>query len=252
MTAVGTLYGVGVGPGDPELLTVKAARLIGASPIIAYFAKRGGKGTARKIAQSYFGPSAVELPLYYPVTVELSANEPEYHELIVSFYDEAAQSVAHHLSQGRDVVVLCEGDPLFYGSYMYLHDRIAPRFPSVVVPGVTGMAGCAAIAGLPMTYGNDVMLVVPGTLSEAELEQRLANADAAVIMKLGRNFAKVRHVLQRLGLAERATYVERGTMQDGRATPLLQKTEDTAPYFSLILVPGRERRVMAQTTAEAV
>ncbi|MCE9649039.1 MAG: precorrin-2 C(20)-methyltransferase [Parvibaculum sp.] len=252
MAAVGTLYGIGVGPGDPELLTVKAARLIGASPVIAYFAKRGGKGTARMIAHGYFGPSAVELPLYYPVTVELSATEPEYHALLVSFYDEAAAAVALHLAQGRDVVVLCEGDPLFYGSYMYLHDRIAPRFPSVVVPGVTGMAGCAATAGLPMTYGNDVLLVVPGTLGEDELERRLAGADAAVIMKLGRNFPKVRRVLERLGLADRSTYVERGTMPGGHATPLMQKADDTAPYFSLVLVPGRERRVAAQAEAKAV
>ncbi|MGV8996136.1 MAG: precorrin-2 C(20)-methyltransferase [Parvibaculaceae bacterium] len=242
----GTLYGVGVGPGDPELMTLKAARIIAATPVIAYFAKRGGHGTGRTIAEAHIAADAILLPLIYPVTIELPTEGAEYHELIVKFYDEAAASIAAHLGDGRDVAVLCEGDPLFYGSYMYLHDRIADHFAAKVIPGVTGMAGCAAAAGLPMTYGNDVLLIVPGTLPEAELERRLAGAQAAVIMKLGRNFQKVRRVLHHLGLAERATYVERGTMPGGSAVPLTQKQSDTAPYFSLILVPGRERRVLAE------
>jgi precorrin-2/cobalt-factor-2 C20-methyltransferase len=242
----GTLYGVGVGPGDPELMTLKAARVIAAAPVIAYFAKRGGKGTARTIAETHIAPTAIELPLIYPITIELPAEGVEYHRLIVAFYDEAAASIAAHLAEGRDVAVLCEGDPLFYGSYMYLHDRIADRFAAEVIPGVTGMAGCAAAAGLPMTYGNDVLLIVPGTLPEPELERLLAGAQAAVIMKLGRNFPKVRRVLHRLGLADRATYIERGTMPNGNAMPLTQKQDDAAPYFSLVLVPGRERRVLAE------
>lgn len=242
----GTLYGVGVGPGDPELMTLKAARIIAAAPVIAYFAKRGGRGTARAIAETHIASTAIELPLIYPITIELPAEGAEYHRLIVAFYDKAAASIAAHLAEGRDVAVLCEGDPLFYGSYMYLHDRVADRFVAEVVPGVTGMAGCAAAAGLPMTYGNDVLLIVPGTLSEPELERRLAGTQAAVIMKLGRNFPKVRRVLHRLGLADRATYVERGTMSNGSAMPLTQKRDDAAPYFSLVLVPGRERRILAE------
>lgn len=242
----GTLYGVGVGPGDPDLMTLKAARIIATTPVIAYFAKRGGQGTGRTIAEMHIASDAILLPLIYPVTTELSIEGAEYHRLIINFYDEAAALLATHLAEGRNVAVLCEGDPLFYGSYMYLHDRIAGDFDAEVIPGVTGMAGCAASAGLPMTYGNDVLLIVPGTLSETELEGRLAGAQAAVIMKLGRNFPKVRRVLHRLGLADRATYVERGTMPGGSAVPLMQKQDDSAPYFSLILVPGRERRVLAE------
>jgi precorrin-2/cobalt-factor-2 C20-methyltransferase len=238
----GTLYGIGTGPGDPELMTVKAARLIRTSPVVAYFAKRGRPGNAYTTAASQFTSATLELPLYYPATVEISARSTEYAQMMTAFYEEAATTIAAHLTDGRDVAVLCEGDPLLYGSYMYLHDQLADRFKSTVVPGVTGMSGCAAFAGLPMTYGDDVLVVVPGTLDETELEDRLRHADAAVVMKLGRNLEKVRRVLDRLDLATRATYVERGTMEEGIAVPLLEKDESPAPYFSLILVPGRKRR----------
>ena len=152
MTAAGTLYGIGTGPGDPELLTLKAARMIAAAPVVAYFAKSGNPGKARTTAKPHIAAAAVEVPLYYPATVEVPADTPAYAELMNSFYDEAAASLAAHLKSGRDVVVLCEGDPFFYGSYMYLHDRLADQFTNTVVPGVTGMAGCAAFAVLHMTY----------------------------------------------------------------------------------------------------
>jgi len=238
----GRLYGVGLGPGDPELLTVKAVRLIGACPVIAYFAKAGRRGNARAIADRYIPAHAEELPLYYPVTTELPFDSPEYLTALSDFYEAAAAALTRHLDAGRDVALLAEGDPLFYGSFMHLFIRLKSQFDCEIVPGVTGMAGCAAAAGAPLTWGDDVLSVLPGTLPLEALVEKLKLSEAAVVMKLGRNFAKVRRAFAEAGLLERAIYVERGTMADERVLPLRQVGEVKAPYFSLILLPGQGRR----------
>jgi len=237
----GTLYGLGVGPGDPELMTVKAARLIAAASVVAYFAARGRPGVARTILDGLIPAGARELRLEYPVTTEIPVSDPRYGEALACFYAEAAAAVEGELRAGRDVVLACEGDPLFYGSYMHLHRRLLGRVPIEVVPGITGMSGCWSRAGLPMTYGDDVLTVVPGTLPEEELAKRIACCDALVVMKLGRNLPKVRRVLEAAGLLERAVYVERGTSADEKCCPLADRAEAPAPYFSMILVPGQGR-----------
>lgn len=241
MTA-GTLLGIGLGPGDPELLTVKAVRLIKSAPVIAHFAKAGRRGNARRTVDMWMPPACIEMPLHYPVTTEIAHETAEYNDRLAGFYDTAAQSVATHLAAGRDVALLCEGDPLFYGSFMHLHVRLRTRFAVTIVPGVTGMSGCWTAAGAPITWGDDVLTVLPGTLPLATLTARLAQSDAAVVMKLGRNFAKVRDAIHAAGLTERAIYVERGTLAEQIVTPLADKHDDVAPYFSLVLVPGCGRR----------
>ena len=238
----GRLYGVGLGPGDPELLTVKAARLIGQCPVIAYFAKAGRRGHARLIADSYIPASAAELPLYYPMTTELPFDHPEYLETLSRFYAVSTAALAAELENGRDVALLAEGDPLFYGSFMHLFVRLRERFDCEIVPGVTGMAGCSASAHAPMTWGDDVLTVLPGTLPYEALVARLKQCDAAVVMKLGRNFAKVRKAFAEAGLIDRALYVERGTMAGEIVAPLAEKRDGPAPYFSLVLLPGQGRR----------
>ncbi|MGA8170216.1 MAG: precorrin-2 C(20)-methyltransferase [Methylocystis sp.] len=238
----GALHGVGLGPGDPELVTVKAARMIGEAPVVAYFAKRGRESHARKIAERYFRPGCEELLLAYPMTTERPFDQPEYVAALSTFYEESAERLAVILSQGRDVALLCEGDPMFYGSFMHIFVRLQTRFRTEICPGVSGMSGCFAAARQPMTWGDDVLMVVPATLEEEILTQRLAGADAAVVMKLGGNFAKLRRVLARLGLIERAIYVERGTMADQKIMPLGEKLDDIAPYFSMVLAPGAGRR----------
>ncbi len=238
----GTLHGVGVGPGDPELMTLRAARLISEARIVAYFAKRGARGHARTIASRWIAPDAMEIPLHYPMTTETHWGDGTYVDALAGFYADAAATLSQHLVLGTDVVLICEGDPLFYGSFMHLCERLRSQHRIAITSGVTGMAGCWGAAGLPMTWGDDALTVLPGTLDEDALVSRLAMTEAAVIMKLGSNFPKVRRALTRAGLAERAVYVERGTMADEHVVPLRDKHDDAAPYFSLILVPGQGRR----------
>jgi precorrin-2/cobalt-factor-2 C20-methyltransferase len=238
----GRLYGIGLGPGDPELMTVKALRLVQSVPVISYFAKAGRRGNARGIVDRWMTGKATELPLYYPMTTEHAFDSPVYVATLAKFYEGAVKALAAHLDAGQDVALLAEGDPLFYGSFMHLYVRLRDRYRVTLVPGVTGMAGCWSVAGEPMTWGDDTMAVLPGTLPADALAERLRGTDAAVIMKLGRNFAKVRAAVAEAGLMDRAIYVERGTMAEELVMKLAEKTDEQAPYFSLILIPGQGRR----------
>jgi len=237
----GRLIGVGVGPGDPGLLTLKAIDALRQADVVAYFAKAGNASNARSIVADHLN-GAEELPLLYPVTTEIPKEDAAYRDAIGAFYDASAATVAKHLDDGRTVAVLSEGDPLFYGSYMHLHVRLSSRYPAEVIAGVTGMSGCWSSIGVPMTQGDDVFTVLPGTLPEYELERRLADANAAVVMKIGRHLAKVRRALDRAGRLDRAIYVERGTMANASVMPLTDKLDGCAPYFAVVLVPGWEQR----------
>ncbi len=230
-----------MGPGDPELLTLKAARLLATTPVIAFFAKRGRPGHARSIGLAHMNPAAEELRFEYPFTTELHVEDPQYEPGMHAFYEASAAKLATRLAAGSDVALLCEGDPFFYGSAMHLFDRLAADFPSEVTPGVTGMSGCWAQARLPMTHGDDILTVMPGTLDQASLATRLRGSDASVIMKVGRNLPKIRSALAQAGLADRAVYVERGTMAGTRVVRLTELADERVPYFSLVLVAGRQR-----------
>ena len=210
--------------------------------MVSFFAKAGRKGNARTIVDQFLTGAAEEIPLYYPMTTEHAFDSPVYMSVLAAFYEDAVALLSAHLDAGRDVALLAEGDPLFYGSFMHLYIRLRARYPVTLVPGVTGMAGCWSVAGEPMTWGDDTMSVLPGTLSHQGLVEKLRATDAAVIMKLGRNFAKVRAAVDEAGLLGRAIYVERGTMADELVMPLAEKIDGKAPYFSLILIPGQGRR----------
>lgn len=240
MNPRGRLLGLGVGPGDPELITVKALRLLREAPVVAYFVAKGKRGNAFGIIEAHLQAQQTLLPLVYPVTTEALPAPLSYEQVISDFYDEAAEQVAAHLDAGRDVAVICEGDPFFYGSYMYLHDRLAQRFEAEVIPGVCSMLGGASVLGAPLVYRNQTLTVLSGVLPAEELKRRLADADAAVIMKLGRNFPKVRQVLAELGLDQRALYVERATMANQKIVALDAVDPSSSPYFSLIIVPGEK------------
>jgi len=237
----GRLIGVGVGPGDPGLLTLNAIDALKAADVVAYFAKAGNESNARAIVADHLN-GAEELPLLYPVTTEIPKENAGYRDAIRDFYDVSAAAVASHLDDGRTVAVLSEGDPLFYGSYMHIHVRLSDRYPTEVIAGVTGMSGCWSSVGAPMTQGDDVFTVLPATLPEYELERRFADANAAVVMKIGRHLAKVRRALDRAGRLDRAIYVERGTMANASVMKLTDKLDMRAPYFAIVLVPGWEGR----------
>lgn len=227
----GTLYGIGVGPGDPELLTLKAYRLLRAAPVLAYPAPEQGESLARAIAAPHLKGARTEIAIRMPM---VSARFPAQE-----VYDQAAEELGGHLEAGRDVAVLCEGDPFFYGSFMFLFGRMAERFRVEVVPGVSSLTACAAVLGAPLAARNDVLAVLPAPLPEGELRDRLSRVDAAAIIKVGRHFGKVRALLTELGFADRARYIEHATMETQTVLPLEDVDPDKVPYFSMVLVHER-------------
>ena len=227
----GTLYGLGIGPGDPELITLKALRLLKAAPVLAYPAPESGDSLARAIVAGHLPGGQTEIVLRMPMVIErFPAQE---------VYDRAAVEIGGHLAAGRDVAALCEGDPFFYGSFMYLFGRIAERYPVEVIPGVSSLTACAAVLGAPLAARNDVLTVIPATLEPHVLAQHLRNAEAAAVIKVGRHLRKLRRVLGLLGLLDRARYVERATMAEQRILPLAEVSDDSAPYFSMVLLHHR-------------
>jgi precorrin-2/cobalt-factor-2 C20-methyltransferase len=241
--APGTLYGIGVGPGDVRYLTLRAATLVQTVDLVAYFAKRDHVGNARRIVAPLLSAGRAERRFEYPLTDEVPADCALYRDQLGGFYRHTADSIAAELRHGRSVGLLAEGDPFFYGSFMHIWRRLAADFPIEVVPGVTGMSGCWTRANVPITWGDDSLVVLPGTLAEAKLVERLRLADAAVVMKVGRHLAKVRRAVEAAGLLARAVYVERGTMEEERIRPLAECRESTGAYFAMVLIPGEGRRV---------
>ncbi len=233
----GRLYGIGVGPGDPELMTLKAKRLIEQCPVVAHFAARRRSGNAWAIVEPLISATQRVLRLEYPVTTEAVAAE-RYEHLIGAFYDSSAAAVAVELEHGLDVAVVCEGDPFFYGSYMYIHQRLAAHFPTTVVPGVTSFSAATAAAGVPLVSMNETLTVLSGGLHPDELKLALADADAAVVLKVGRRLGEVRDAVRAVGRAEHGVYVERASCASERVLPLDDTDDVEAPYFSLVLLPG--------------
>lgn len=234
----GTLYGVGLGPGDPELVTVKAARVIGEADVVAYHSARHGHSIARGIAAPYLRPGQVEEHLVYPVTTETTDHPGGYAGAMEDFYAEAAERIATHLDAGRSVALLAEGDPLFYSSYMHMHTRLTSRFNAVIIPGVTSVSAAAAATGTPLVQGDEVLTILPGTLAPDELKRRLADTDAAVVLKLGRSYPAVREALSSTGRLDEAFYVERASTERQRVSPAGEVDAAKVPYFSLAMLPG--------------
>ncbi|RNL75355.1 precorrin-2 C(20)-methyltransferase [Nocardioides marmorisolisilvae] len=234
----GRFYGVGVGPGDPELTTLKAARLIAEADVVAYHSGVGKESNARRIAADLIPSDVLEENLVYPVTTGLTEHPGGYAGAMAAFYEQSADRLAAHLEAGRTVVLLAEGDPLFYGSYMYMHDRLSERFETEIVPGVPSFAAATASVATPLVRQTDVLTILPGTLPEPELARRLADTQGAIIMKLGRTFPKVRSALEQAGRLDHAMYVERASMPGQRWLPVAEVDPETVPYFSLIVVAG--------------
>ena len=235
---LGRCVGVGVGPGDPELITVKALRTLQSAPAVAYFAATNRPSNARAVVSTYLRDSQIEMRLEYPVTTEALPDGVSYETLLADFYDDSAKAIAEVLDAGKDVAVLCEGDPFFYGSFMYIHNRLRERYTVDVIPGVPSILAGAAVLGTPLVCLNEVLTVLSGVLPADELATRLREADAAVVMKLGRNLAKVREAVTVAGLLDRAFYVERATMATQRVLRLADIDPSTSPYFSMVVIPS--------------
>jgi precorrin-2/cobalt-factor-2 C20-methyltransferase len=232
MNELGKLYGLGIGPGDPELLTLKAHRILTTVPVIAYPTLESGKVLARAIVSDFIRPEQIEIPMPLPFSVERSS-QPHY--------DIAAENIAEQLNLGRDVAVLCVGDPMLYGTFMYIFNRLCDRFSIEVVPGISSVMASAAMLGVPITYRNDVFSIMPATLEAEILRDRLVFIDAAAIIKLGRHFAKVRDILDELGLLERALYIERATLPNQQIIPITEIDPEAVTYWSLILIPSKTK-----------
>lgn len=235
----GKLYGVGLGPGDPSLMTLRAAEVIAEADVVAYHSARHGRSIARSIAAKHLRSDHVEEPLVYPVTTETTDHPGGYQGAMEEFYEASAARLAAHLDAGRTVAVLAEGDPLFYGSYMHMHKRLADRYEAEVIPGVTSVSAAAARLGTPLVEGEEVLTILPGTLPEEELTARLAATDSAVVMKLGRTFPRVRRAMEASGRLAEARYVERATMEGERTGVLADTDPDSVPYFAVAVVPSR-------------
>jgi len=238
---MGRIICCGLGPGDPDLMSVRADRAVRAARHVAYFRKKGQLGQARRIVDGLLAADVCEYPMEYPVTTEIAFESPDYVRLLAGFYDEWAERLAR-LARAIDVVVLCEGDPYFYGSFMHLHARLQGRVEIAVIAGIPGMVGCWNAVGQPIALGDDVTTVLMGTLAEAELERRMRNSDALVIMKTGRNLTKIRRALESAGRLDDAWLIERGTMPDQRVARLADIGAADGPYFAIVLVHGQGRR----------
>jgi precorrin-2/cobalt-factor-2 C20-methyltransferase len=238
---MGKIICAGLGPGDPDLISVRADRAVRGAAHVAYFRKLGRAGQARRIVKGMLAPGVTEYPMEYPVTTELPFDSPAYIAALAGFYDHWADRLAD-LAQTADVVVLCEGDPFFYGSFMHLYTRLLGRVPMQVIPGITGMAGCWNATGQPITWGDDVLTVLMGTLPEQDLVNHMQAADALVVMKTGRNLPRVRRALATAGKLDHAWLIERGTMPDQRIARLVDVDDADCPYFAIVLVHGQGRR----------
>ena len=227
----GVLYGVGVGPGDPELITLKSLRLIKSTEVIAYPKLKGSKSFARNIIEEFIDLPKVEIAIEIPMTVNRLPAQRAYNA--------AAQEISTHLNMGKNVVFLCEGDPFFYGSFMYLHSRLYKKYLVEIIPGVSSMTACAAMAKKPLAARNEVLTVLPGPLSKKELERRLADNNSSAIMKVGRHIKKIKSVIERLGVMDSSLYIERASLKEQKVLKLIDAPE-VAPYFSMVLVNKEE------------
>jgi precorrin-2/cobalt-factor-2 C20-methyltransferase len=238
----GTIFGLGLGPGEPDLMSVRADRLLRQARHVAYFRKAGKPGQARQIVAGMLADDVIEFPMEYPVTTEIPLDDPAYNDALGPFYADCARRLRALSDAGEDIVVLCEGDPFFYGSFMHLYTRLRDTNPVQVVPAITGMSGAWTATGQPITWGDDVLTVLMGTLPEAELARHMADTDALVVMKIGRNIDKVRRALETAGRMDRAWLVEYATMPGQKVMRLAEVEGRVTPYFSIVLVHGQGRR----------
>ena len=242
MKKMGKIYGVGVGPGAVDLLSVRADKLVREAKYIAFFRKTGRAGHARQIASTLLSKDVIELAMEYPITTEILLSDQRYNEVLSKFYKKWSNKIISLSQTGIDLVILCEGDPFFYGSFMHIYSRVKDKCPVEVVPAITGMSAAWTATDIPITWGDDILTVLMGTLDKTTLENQLQNTNAAIIMKIGRNLPKIKKALERTGRFYDAFIVEYAAMDKQTVQRLSDYNTETAPYFSIIILHGQGRR----------
>ena len=242
MKKMGKIYGVGVGPGAVDLLSVRADRLLREARYIAFFRKAGRAGHARQIASTLLSKDVIELAMEYPITTEIPLSDQRYSEVLSEFYKKYSNKIISLSQTGIDLVILCEGDPFFYGSFMHIYSRVKDKCPVEVVPAITGMSAAWTATDIPITWGDDILTVLMGTLDKTTLENQLQNTNAAIIMKIGRNLPKIKKALERTGRFYDAFIVEYAAMDKQTVQRLSDYNTENAPYFSIIILHGQGRR----------
>ena len=242
MKKIGKIYGVGVGPGAVDLLSVRADRLVREATYIAFFRKAGRAGHARQIASTLLSKDVIELAMEYPITTEIPLSDQRYNEVLSKFYKKCSNKIISLSQTGIDLVILCEGDPFFYGSFMHIYSRVKDKCPVEVVPAITGMSAAWTATDIPITWGDDILTVLMGTLDKTTLENQLQNTNAAIIMKIGRNLPKIKKALERTGRFYDAFIVEYAAMDKQTVQRLSDYNTENAPYFSIIILHGQGRR----------
>jgi precorrin-2/cobalt-factor-2 C20-methyltransferase len=242
MKKMGKIYGVGVGPGAVDLLSVRADKLVREAKYIAFFRKAGRAGHARQIASTLLSKDVIELAMEYPITTEIPLSDQRYSEVLSEFYKKYSNKIISLSQTGIDLVILCEGDPFFYGSFMHIYSRVKDKCPVEVVPAITGMSAAWTATDIPITWGDDILTVLMGTLDKTTLENQLQDTNAAIIMKIGHNLPKIKKALERTGRFYDAFIVEYAAMDRQTVQRLSDYNTENAPYFSIIILHGQGRR----------
>ena len=242
MKKMGKIYGVGVGPGAVDLLSVRADKLVREAKYIAFFRKAGRAGHARQIASTLLSKDVIELAMEYPITTEIPLSDKRYSEVLSEFYKKYSNKIISLSQTGIDLVILCEGDPFFYGSFMHIYSRVKDKCPVEVVPAITGMSAAWTATDTPITWGDDILTVLMGTLDKTTLENQLQDTNAAIIMKIGHNLPKIKKALERTGRFYDAFIVEYAAMDKQTVQRLSDYNTENAPYFSIIILHGQGRR----------
>jgi precorrin-2/cobalt-factor-2 C20-methyltransferase len=228
---LGTLYGISVGTGDPELITVKGLRLLQRSPVVAFPQGVGKLGVAETIISQWLQPKQVILALNFPYVKDI--------DILQTAWQQAAEQVWQYLQRGDDVAFACLGDVSFYSTFTYLADTVRQLYdaPVVTVPGVCSPVAIASELNLPLTVNSQRLAILPAIYTIDELERVLDWAEVVILLKVNSVYSQVWQVLQKRNLFKSTWIVEKATMSDRRIYDNLENYPQLKlSYFSVLMI----------------
>ena len=236
--ALGCLYGIGVGPGDPELLTLKALKALQKVPVICVPQAAGRRESyALSIVKDYVRPEQEILRTPFPTDDAGGAAQ---------VWRDTSEMVVERLKKGQDVAFLTEGDPMLFSTFSYVLAgvrELCPEAPVEIIPGVSSVMAAAASSGIPLATHGQRLAILPAAYGLDDLSEATSNFDTVVLMKVGPNIVKTLANLRELGLTGQSTYVRRVTTgQEKVITDLNEITDEDSDYFSLLIVKGKARQ----------